>query len=279
MKAFHSCWTAPFKARNPNSDFNIPPFEILTTVLSALYWQKNNGDIAMICDKTAYDFYKNNNLINLWNDGIQVLLDDIPNEINPHIFWAAGKLFALKNMEKPCVMMDTDFIVWEKLSFDNIKLAAIHPEELVTETYPPEEHFCTDFDFSGLDWTVPAANTAFSFFGDKDFTDYYTSTAIDFILCSKNADNPLTYMVFAEQRLLSMLAKQQNIKLDYFSSLPQLFTSGQTRFTHTWGFKQQMQQNTNIMHDFCKKCANRISKEFPEWTHILSNIDCLLPYF
>lgn len=279
MKAFHSCWTAPFKARNPNSDFTIPPFEILTTVLSALFWRKNNGDIAMICDKTAYDFYKSNNLTNLWNDDIKILLDDIPNEINPHIFWAAGKLFALKSMEKPCVMMDTDFIVWEKLSFDNIKLAAIHPEELVTETYPSKEHFCTDFDFSGLDWTVPAANTAFSFFGDKDFTDYYTNAAIDFIIRSKNADNPLTYMVFAEQRLLSMLAKQQNIKLDYFSSLPELFTSGQTRFTHTWGFKQQMQQNTNIMHNFCKRCANRISKEFHEWKYILSNIDCLLPYF
>ena len=279
MKAFHSCWTAPFKARNPNTQFNIPPFEILTTVLSALFWQKNNGSISMICDKTAYDFYKTNNLMGLWNDGIRVLLDDIPKEINPHIFWAAGKLFALKSIEKPCVMIDTDFIVWEKLSFDNIKLAAIHSEELIPETYPSKESFHADFDFSGLDWTVPAANTALSFFGDKDFTDYYTNTAIDFMLSCQNADNPLIYMVFAEQRLLAMLAKQKNIKLDYFSSLQELFTSGQTRFTHTWGFKQQMQQNPNIMHAFCKKCVDRISKEFPEWTGILSNIDCLSPYF
>lgn len=279
MKAFHSCWTAPFKARNPNGQFNIPPFEILTTVLSALFWQKNNGCIAMICDETAYNFYKTNNLVGLWNDEIRVLLDDIPKEINPHIFWAAGKLFALKSIEKPCVMIDTDFIVWEKLSFDNITLAAIHSEELIPETYPSKESFHTDFDFSGLDWTVPAANTALSFFGDKDFTDYYTNTAIDFMLSCQNADNPLIYMVFAEQRLLAMLAKQKNIKLDYFSSLQELFTSGQTRFTHTWGFKQQMQQNPNIMHAFCKKCVDRISKEFPEWTGILSNIDCLSPYF
>lgn len=279
MKAFHSCWTAPFKARNPNAQFNIPPFEILTTVLSALFWQKNNGGIAMICDETAYNFYKTNNLVSLWNDGIRVLLDDIPKEINPHIFWATGKLFALKSMEKPCVMMDTDFIVWEKLFFDNIKLAAIHSEELIPETYPSKESFYSDFDFSGLDWTVPAANTALSFFCDKDFTDYYTNTAIDFMLSCQNADNPLIYMVFAEQRLLAMLAKQKNIKLDYFSSLQELFNSGQTRFTHTWGFKQQMQQNPNIMHAFCKKCADRISKEFPEWTGILSNIDCLSPYF
>lgn len=279
MKAFHSCWTAPFKVRNPNAKFNIPPFEILTTVLSALFWQKNNGSIAMICDKTAYNFYKINNLTDLWNDGIKILLDDIPNEINPHIFWAAGKLYALKSMEKPCVMIDTDFIVWEKLSFDNIKLATIHSEELVPETYPSKEHFCTDFDFSNLDWTVPAANTAFSFFGDKNFTDYYTNTAIDFMLSCKNPDNPLIYMVFAEQRLLAMLAKQQNIKLDYFSTLPELFISGQTHFTHTWGFKQQMQQNHDIMHAFCKKCADRISKEFPKWISILSNIDCLSPYF
>lgn len=279
MRAFHSCWTAPFKARNPNAEFNIPPFEILTTILSSLYWQKNNGSISMICDKTAYDFYKKNNLISLWNDGVHVVLDDIPKQINPHIFWAAGKLFALKSMKKPCVMLDTDFIVWEKLDFNNIKLGAIHSEKLIYETYPPFECLSVDFDFSRFDNTVNAANTAFAFFGDENFTNYYTDTAINFMTCCKNVDNPLIYMVFAEQRLLAILAKEKNIKLHYFSDLPELFTSGQTRFTHTWGVKQQMQQNPNIMHAFCKRCIDRISKDFPEWISILSNITSLYVYF
>ena len=279
MQAFHSCWTAPFKARNPNTEFTIPPFEILTTILSALFWQKNNGSISMICDKTAYDFYKANNLTALWNGGIKVILDDIPKEINPHIFWAAGKIFALKNHPKPCVMLDTDFIVWERLSFGNIKIAAIHSEELVPDIYPPQERLFADFDFSGLDWTVPAANTALSFFGDEDFTKYYTDTAINFMLSCKNVNDPLIYMVFAEQRLLSMLAKKQNLTLDYFSNLPELFTSGQTCFTHTWGFKQQMQQNPEIMAAFCIRCINRISREFSDWKSVLYNIPSLSHYF
>lgn len=281
MLAFHSCWTKPFKVRNPNKQFNIPPFELLTTILSALTWRKHNGSICMICDKTAYDFYKNNNLTALWDSGIKILLDDIPSKINPHIFWACGKLFALKSQTAPCVMLDTDFIVWEKLSFDNIKIGAIHSEPINPQIYPSSENLsaCKNFNFSDLDWNVPPANTALSFFGDNDFTKLYTETAINFMLSCENADNPLTYMVFAEQRLLSMLAKRQNIDIKYFSNLDELFISGQKKFTHTWGFKQQMLANNNIMNEFCTRCAKRIMLDFKDWTSIISSIPSLSRYF
>lgn len=39
MDAFHVNWTAPYKKKNPCKAYCIEPFELLTTILSALKWQ------------------------------------------------------------------------------------------------------------------------------------------------------------------------------------------------------------------------------------------------
>lgn len=279
MNAFHSLWCAPFKAIN--KEFYVSPLDILTTVLSALYWRKKNGKISLICDTPYYEFYKHYNLLNLWDNGIFVLLDNIPKEINPTVFWAAGKIFSLKTQKTPCVMLDTDFIVWEKIDFQDFELGAIHCENLIPQIYPPkQELICAkDFCFDGFDWSVKATNTAFCFFNNKIFKNIYTKTAIDFMLSCKDADNSLTYMVFAEQRLLSMLAKKHNIEIHYFSDIENLFTSNQKSFTHIWGFKKQAQQNPFLMTAFCKKCLLRIKAEFPEYYNLLFKIPHLSIYF
>ena len=43
IEAFHSNWTAPFLRANPNKNYYIDDFEILTTIISALKWRENNG--------------------------------------------------------------------------------------------------------------------------------------------------------------------------------------------------------------------------------------------
>ena len=68
------------------------------------------------------------------------------------------------------------------------------------------------FDLASLDWTVRPANTALSYFGDRAFTEQYVQTAIDFMQAASPADNGLTYMVFAEQRLLAMLAARAHVR-------------------------------------------------------------------
>ena len=50
IEAFHSNWTAPFLRANPNKNYYIDDFEILTTIISALKWRENNGSIKMITD-------------------------------------------------------------------------------------------------------------------------------------------------------------------------------------------------------------------------------------
>lgn len=281
MQAFHSVWTRPFFARNPGARFEIEPFELLTTALSALQWRSLGGSICMITDGAGAAYYHANRLECLWDGGLRVELDRIPPEVNPCVFWAAGKLFALRQMDLPCVMMDTDFIVWKDIS-DQLKgcdCAAIHREDLVDSIYPPLDAFAFDdeLDLSGLDWAERPLNTAFAFFADRALRDRYCEKAIEIMLHAPMAQDALIYMVFAEQRLLAMLAK--NYRVRALSDIGSLFTSGQQSFTHVWGFKQQMRDDPQAYDAFCRKCAARLLREHPAEAETLRRIPSLMHFF
>ena len=96
MKAFHTNWSKVFAVKHPNQPYEIEDFELLTTMLSALEWRKHNGSIRMVTDQTGYDYYKKLGLLWIWDDGVDNVLDHlIPANVNPHVFWAAAKLYAL----------------------------------------------------------------------------------------------------------------------------------------------------------------------------------------
>jgi hypothetical protein len=181
-------------------------------------------------------------------------------------------------------MLDTDFIVWYGIEFSAIKesIGVIHTEELYSDVYPPCESFVFRNGYaidSSFDRTVKPCNTAFLYISDGEFLKYYTDSATAFMENAADCDDFLTYMVFAEQRMLSMCAKKSGREIFAFSDLEQLFRDGNRYFTHTWGFKQQMRENPHIRYDFCKRCANRIKNDFPEYALRVGEIECLKKYF
>ena len=98
--------------------------------------------------------------------------------------------------------------------------------------------------------------------------------------CSPDADDALTYMVFAEQRLLAMCAEKKHARAAALSDLPALFGGAQNGyFTHIWGFKQQMRENPKLYEDFCRRCAARLQKDFPEESKTIAKIAELSPFF
>ena len=131
IEAFHSNWTKPFFTINPHMDYYVEDFEILTTILSALKWREKNGSIKMITDEIGANYYKSMGLENIWDLGIEISLDNIDYDIDSSVFWAAGKLYALKEQKSPCVMIDTDFIVWENIReiLKNTQVSVIHKEK------------------------------------------------------------------------------------------------------------------------------------------------------
>lgn len=278
MNAIHINWTKPFTNKT-NRPYETEDFEILTTVLSALKWREKNGKITMITDTAGKDYYEKTGLCSIW-DNVECLLDDI--DVNADVFWAAGKIFALESQKAPIAMIDTDFIVWEKIDFDSLSdLTVIHFEDLYPDVYPTKEHFKMDnyiFD-ERFNWSLPACNTAFCVIKDNSFLHFYTQKSIEFMKKTSETTDRLTYMVFAEQRLINMCAEIFGIKAGAFSDLSNLFNSDNNMFTHTWGMKQQMRDNDRLRYDFCRRCINRIMHEYPFMYEILKQIDCLKRYF
>lgn len=279
MLAIHSLWTKP--RIYGTGTFFIEDFDILTTILSALKWREMNGEIKMVTDDVGYEFYASRNMLDVW-DSVTKELSDMPDSIDPNMFWAAGKLYALKSQDVPIASIDTDFIVWDRLAFDNFgELTVIHREEITQNVYPDIGHFKMRrgyiFD-PDLDWRVRPVNAAFYVMKNAELKSEYVKAAEEFMDHAERGDN-LTYMVFAEQRLLAMTAQRMGIEIKELSTPERLFKDGERYFTHTWGMKQQMREMPNLRHDFCSRCIRRILKDFPEYEEMLKNIPELKKYF
>ncbi len=277
MKALHINWTKPFFARREKGlKYYAEDFDLLTTMLSALEWRAHNGQICLVCDSPAAEYYDSLGLLKLW-DSVKIGLDSVPEDVDPHVFWAAGKLFALSEESAPVVCMDTDFIVWDRIDFSKIKsgAAAIHSEPIYDDIYPsdPAAFNMRDYRFDPMwDWNAEPCNTAFTYFGDNIFLKYYTHCALDFIAHTGETDDFLTYMVFCEQRLFSMCAERLGIDVFKFSDIDSLFNHGEGMFTHTWGLKSQLCSNPRARQVFCRMCEARISRDFPEWSDTAKRI-------
>lgn len=263
MRAFHSCWSAPATAQG--FSFAPAPFEVLTAALSALVWRALNGEIVLYADAPAQAFYAD--FAYLWDE---IRPFSVPDCIDPSHFWAMGKLIALQDMGAPCVMLDTDFIVWERLSYlQGHPLATIHREAIDAEIYPDPHTLRQDGTFALDDLPLDAlpANTAVAWFGDADFMQRYVDTALQFCRAAQ-PDNRLTYMVFVEQRLLAMLAQKEGVPLQSLTDGDDI-ANGQRRFSHVWGYKQILQSDENAAQAYCQRCAKRLQSDFPEYAQRL----------
>lgn len=283
MRAFASNWTRPYAMQHPGQPYDIPDFDLLTTILSALTWRQNNGSIRMITDRVGARYYRSLGLAPIWDDGISCALDGVPYTVDPATFWAAGKLYALAQVPAPCAMIDTDFILWSDLRdrLAHSALTVIHREELASEIYPAPSAFALSAQYifpSGWDWTTPACNTAFTWFGDEALRRAYLAEAFDFIRAARGRDS-LIYMVFAEQRLLAMCAEERGVRIDVLASLEQLFHPTQRAFTHLWGFKQALSEDRTLRVAFCRRCARRIARDFPDYRDLCAAVPSLRSYF
>lgn len=279
MNAIHINWTRPFFARG-GTTYSIEDFELVTTILSALKWREKNGSIKMITDHIGADYYASNGMAELWDGGIETALEDIAD--NPNMFWAAGKLHSLGMQKAPIAVLDTDFIVWEEILFEELgALTVIHDEPLYPDVYPNVNAFRMKsgyrFDPS-WDWRRNALNTAFFVIQDQGLLDYYVREALYFMEYAEPRDDPLRYMVFAEQRLLSMCAGKYGAQVSTFSNLERLFRNGDGWFTHIWGMKQQMRDIPLLREEFCRRCIGRILKDYPDAEQMISQVENLRKY-
>lgn len=271
VRAFHSFWSRPNRLRHQGR-IDIPDYELLTLILSALQWRRLNGPIVMITDSDGADWLEANGLAALWSEPPDRALDAIGPEIDPFLFWAAGKLCALDRVDAPCVMLDTDMIIWEDIRprLRETPVAA-HREALNGDVYPdprvfrlrPGYRFPADWDF-GLD----AANTAFLYLPDDALRRTYIREALAFMAALEPSDlHPTVTMCFAEQRILPMCARAMGTPLAWL--LDDRALNAQTFVTHLWGYKNTLAASPEAREAFCRGCARRIALDDPAWAEPL----------
>jgi len=269
IPAVHINWTLPFRVRNPRVDYYVEDQELLSTILSALLWRKLNGPIKLYTDPVGLKYYQRIQLLDLWDGGIddQTLAGISPQHIDPEIFWAAGKLFAVRQEKAPFFMMDTDLMVWRpicQLAAPH-RLMALHRESLATvECYIPFHLLKTRPDYLPnplWDWEEDPFNTALVYFGDDTFLQQYTASAINFM--TDNLERPMemvSQMVFAEQRLFAMVAKASEIPVATFLDYPEQ----ECGITHIWGAKAEARSNPAGYRALCAEMCRALQLCFPQ---------------
>ncbi len=272
MNAIHIISTAPFFAKKSGA-FSVEDFDLYCTVLSALNWRRHNGRISLFTDTAGAEYCRRIGLETIWND-IRVCIPDDLEGINPQMFWAGGKLFALREAQAPCAMIDTDFIVWKPLALGR-EIVAAHREELYPDIYPPLEYFrLNNHVLPPFSRGVLPLNTAFLYLPSDDFREFYVSQAIAFMKSAVSCDDRLCYMVFAEQRMAAMCAEYTGTPVRTLLDKDNLFFP-QDSFTHLWGAKQAMRDNPELREEFCEKSAQRIRTDFPEFAFTVDIIKSL----
>lgn len=273
LSAFHVLWTSPYVKKGES--YSLSQAELLTLIISALLWRKQNGIIVLYSDKLGYEYIVSQKLEWLYDDIDTETLDGHEYKINPEIFWAAGKLIALKNHEAPCVMLDHDLIVTGNISylFSGFDVCAFHPEELNPEVYINREYLKCPVGYQfpdQFDWNVKPLNTALLYVKNADFKKNYTNHAFDFM--TGNMEYPkefVSQMVFAEQRLLAMTAKMYGQKTGTVLNNP--FALENKHFIHLWGYKHVLRSNPDIEKTFIDRLLKTFEKdlfsfsEFEPW--------------
>jgi len=277
ISAIHVNSTAPFAKRNTGAAYRQEDFEILYMALSALMWRKKNGPIKLYTDKTGYDYYDSLGLLDLWDAGVDTsAIAGISDTINQEIFWAAAKIFALRNETTPVAIIDTDMIVWEDLApeLEEWPFAVFHREELYEFIYLPGHLLKkrADYQFDPeWDWTAAACNMAFAYFSDSGFKKYYIDCAIDFM--TGNSEYPkemVSQMVFAEQRIAAMCAEKMKIPIYHLLNDP--FQLDNSRFSHLWGAKDVARNDLRQRNVLRTALLRKLEEHFPSYHAKLKDI-------
>lgn len=241
-------------------------YEILTMMLSALMWRKHNGGIKLFADQVAIEYIQKLGISHIWDLGVEEI--QVSEHISERVFWAAGKLYALRQMDMPAVMVDLDLIIWKNIQevLAETDICCIHREGLFPDIYPPKEffHMQPEYQFDPeWNWNAFPVNTCMLYLADQKFRDYYTNCSIEFMESCIETQENLCHMVFAEQRMLAMCAEKMGKNISsFFPSSTDI--NRQDIFTHLWGYKNILKFNYEDRIAYNRKMCRRIQEEFPE---------------
>lgn len=291
-----------------SNNLDFPDYSILLALLLALKWKQLNGRIKLYTDSLAASIFHELGILSIWNDYDTEVLDKINwTSINPTLFWPAVKFFAYLNEKSPCVYIDLDLIIWKNIhEICHKKDVLFTHQESVKDSYwycqkeylrrPEGYEFKKEWS-----WEIPAANTSLIYFGDSSFKDYYSQEALRYItnnsvdILATKSETPES--LFAEQRLLTMCAKEMSLKALPFidatwSPIRSRFIKhdkklgvwnfhkieNQPLITHAWFYKRLLESNVTAHDMYCRSLVKIILDEFPDIIKSLKNAKFIEKY-
>jgi hypothetical protein len=227
MKAIHVNWTAPFfnkerlrghgfdTTRNiTSSTYDIPDYQLLYIILSALRWKLHNGPIKLYTDSIGLSAYKMWGLLSLYDEVDTDFLDNLK-EVDAAYFWTSGKIQALQNEKEPFVFLDQDFIIRGKIpqKFYENDLGIGHWEIPRGYYYFREQDWKKEIkhiDFP-KDYNVNAysPNTSFLYFNNKDIVNEYVSWHKKLIK-TEGQEVPEWFWLATDQGILGHVIREGN---------------------------------------------------------------------
>lgn len=270
-------------------DISLPRCVLLCMELSALQWRRLNGPITLYTDTPMRNYLAEHHLLNCWDKVNTKVLDSFYrncHSIDFKTFWSAGKFACYERERAPFVCIDTDLVVWKRLSFSSgIDFGFAHWERI-----EPEDESYPDLDqiqgppgyepFPRKCFAPLACNMAISYFGNDQFRKELAVQAMSFM--KRNHLDPGTRyavpeILYMEQRLPLAIAKRngltyapvlectwspKNFRIVHPDNLTQnwFFSDLNTEkpFTHLWFHKKYLAENEAENRRYCAALKDKI---------------------
>lgn len=212
MIGIHSFWTAPRIAANRPIAFS--RLEVLVWIYSVLTFRSRNGPMWLYTDPAGRDFVSKIG-VGAFYEKIIMLPSDLSETINPTMFWAAAKLIALSKTPCPCINLDFDAVLFQRLKIWNYCTAA-HLEPMEWDYYRDDEMLYKSHGLKNFGcWNASPVNCSVVAWRSNECRAFYSTTSIaymetlsnwqkDYPDCTPSRGTKSNPMVFAEQKLLGM---------------------------------------------------------------------------
>lgn len=293
-------------------DLSLPRCVLLCMELSALQWRRLNGPITLYTDTPMRDYLAAHRLLDCWDEVDTKTLDSFYRNghgIDFRTFWSAGKFACYEQERAPFACIDTDLVVWKRLSFSSdVDFGFAHWERIEPgdESYPDldrtrvppgYEPFPCEF-FGPL-----ACNMAITYFGNDGFRKEFAARAMSFMKGNR-LDPGTRYAVpeilYMEQRLPLAIAKRDGLacapvlectwspkrfRIVHPDKLTQnwFFSDLDTEkpFTHLWFHKKYLAENEAENQRYCAALEDKIrlarersgAAASPESRHVYAGCD------
>jgi len=276
MKAIHVNWTAPFFHRErlrghgfrttreiASNTYDVPDYQILYTILSALRWKQLNGPIKLYTDTVGISFYKQLGVLSIYDEVNIEFLNNLQ-EVDPALFWTSGKIQALQNEQVPFVFLDQDFIVRDKIpkQFYKGDLGIGHWEIPRGHYYFTEEQWnrdITHMEFpDNYNINAYSPNTSLLYFGKQEIVDQYVDWHKKMITSDGN-EIPEWFWLATDQGILGHVIREG--KYNTATLTDRVFLAD-----NDYGNKYT--QNQGLSEQWYYPMSHNKRKDKLEWEHV-----------